>query len=159
MTTMIAIRPYESSDAPYVSAMNRAWLEEYALLEPADEPFLADPGRDIIEAGGAIFVAADEQGVVGSVAMLPTAPDTLELLKLAVAPRAQGHGVGRRLVETGLDFARARGAARVTLVSNTRLAAAVRIYERIGFQHRPLPHDLPYETADVYMELTLSPAL
>jgi ribosomal protein S18 acetylase RimI-like enzyme len=45
---------------------------------------------------------------------------------------------------------------RVVLVSNSRLGPAIRLYEGMGFQHRPLPADVPYATADVYMELDLA---
>lgn len=153
---MIVIRPFRSPDAAIVSVLNRAWLEAYALLEPADEHFLADPEGDIIGAGGAIWVAADEEQVLGTVAMLPTGPGRFELLKLTVAPQARGRGVGRQLVDTALAFGRAHGAVLVTLVSNSQLTSALRIYEQAGFEHRPLPPDLPYKTADRYMELVLA---
>jgi hypothetical protein len=42
----IAIRAFQPADAAVVSALNREWLVRYDLLEPADEPFLADPCDD-----------------------------------------------------------------------------------------------------------------
>jgi hypothetical protein len=44
---------------------------------------------------------------------------------------------------------------RVVLVSSTRLGAALRLYEKLGFEHRPPPAVQAYATADVYMELEL----
>jgi hypothetical protein len=41
------------------------------------------------------------------------------------------------------------------LVSSTKLAAAVQLYESLGFQHAQMPADVGYQTADVYMELEL----
>lgn len=50
-------------------------------------------------------------------------------------------------------FARDAGAERVFLLTNSRLANAIRLYERLGFQHRPNPHPPSYVRADIYMEL------
>jgi hypothetical protein len=41
------------------------------------------------------------------------------------------------------------------LRSSSKLAAALRLYETIGFERKPLPADQPYATPDVYMELEL----
>ena len=41
------------------------------------------------------------------------------------------------------------------LVSSSKLQAALRLYERMGFRREPLPAHLPYATADIYMELPL----
>ena len=57
-----------------------------------------------------------------------------------------------------LDFARTAGAPRVTLLSNHKLAKAIRLYEKIGFRHIELPPDVHYATADVCMEILLRPA-
>ena len=45
------------------------------------------------------------------------------------------------------------------LVSNSRLAAALKLYEQLGFRYAPLPATMPYATADVYMELDLAPGV
>jgi putative acetyltransferase len=64
-------------------------------------------------------------------------------------------GLGRQLVKACLKYAGESGMRRVVLLSNSRLTAALRLYEELGFQHRPMPADLEYQTADVYMELDL----
>jgi GNAT superfamily N-acetyltransferase len=78
------------------------------------------------------------------------------LAKLAVVPAARGHGIGRRLVEACIEYARVRGVSRLTLESNSQLASAIRLYEELGFAHRPVPADVGYLSADVYMELDLA---
>ena len=73
---------------------------------------------------------------------------------LAVSPAAQGLGLGRRLVEACLAYARDHGARRVVLLSSTKLKAALRLYEGLGFRRSPVPAGAMYVTADVFMSLS-----
>ena len=141
--------------APDFARLNRAWLELYFTVEPLDEEYLSDPEGHIIAPGGEIFFALDGDEVIGTCAMIPHGAEEFELAKLAVTPAAQGRGIGQRLAEAALAFARSRGAKRVTLVSNSGLGPALRLYERLGFEHGPVPDPRPYVDADVFMVLAL----
>jgi GNAT superfamily N-acetyltransferase len=152
------IQPFTPEHAAAFDALNRAWLVAYGLIEPHDEEQLEDPWKEILTPGGQIFVALDGPDVVGVCAAIPWGADAFEVAKLSVAPSAQGQGLGRRLVERCLSFARERGARRMVLVSSTRLVAALKLYESMGFRHGPLPANVQYATADVYMELELDRA-
>jgi GNAT superfamily N-acetyltransferase len=151
----VDIVPFRAEHARAFYILNRAWLDLHELYEPVDEIQMADPVRAIIDVGGAIFVAVDRGEVVGTAAILPHGPGEMELAKLTVAAAARGQGLGRRLAEACVDFARRAGVERVILVSSSRLRTALELYESLGFVHRPLPADLPYASADVYMELSV----
>jgi GNAT superfamily N-acetyltransferase len=151
----VRIVDYEDRFASDFARLNREWLEGYGLLEPEDGKYLDAPRESIVEPGGAILLAVDEGGVIGTCAIIPTRPGIFELAKLAVAPDARRRGIGRRLTIAAIDRAVAFGAERMILVSNDKLVAAVRLYESLGFKHAPLPVDLVYATANVYMELEL----
>jgi putative acetyltransferase len=147
-------------DARYAAdfdRLNRWWLERWFTLEPLDEAYLQDPQGKVIAQGGEIFFALDGAHArpVGCCAAVPHGPGVVELAKLGVEESAHGRGVGRALCATVIDFARTRGAARVMLVSNSRLAPAIRLYESLGFMHAPFPFARPYVDADVYMELSV----
>ena len=93
--------------------------------------------------------------VVGCACAVPSSDGSIYLTKVAVTPAAQGRGIGRRLCARALDFARELGAPKVVLWSNSGLNAALRVYESLGFSHRPPPVAAPHADADVYMERTL----
>jgi DNA-binding MarR family transcriptional regulator/GNAT superfamily N-acetyltransferase len=86
---------------------------------------------------GCVFVVRNEKD-----------PRAAQLRCLLVDPRARGLGLGRRLVDECLQFARSAGYERMLLWTNDVLTAARRIYERAGFSlveqspHRSFGHDL-----------------
>lgn len=144
---------YRPGFAPDFARLNREWLERYFTVEPLDEEYLGDPAGRILAPGGEIFFAVQAGTVVGTCAAIRRGDDQFELAKLCVTPTAQGRGIGRALATAMMEFARERGARRVVLVSSSRLTAALRLYEALGFAHRPFPGPPPYADADVYMEL------
>lgn len=152
----LEIVPFRPEHAAAFYTLNRAWLDEHELYEPADEAQLGNPQGEILDAGGAILVALQQSEVVGTAAVVPHGPGEMELAKVTVARAARGAGVGRRLTHACVAEARARGAQRLVLVSSSKLGSALRLYESMGFVHKPLPPVLPYESADVYMELDLT---
>jgi ribosomal protein S18 acetylase RimI-like enzyme len=135
--------------------LNRAWLDEYHLMEHSEEAQLAHPQAHFVDSGGQIFVALYENSVVGTCAVLPNDTHEFELAKLTVSPEFRGHGIARRLVERCIAFARGRGGRRVMLVSNSQLQPALRLYESMGFEYRSVPASTKYEVADVCMVLDL----
>lgn len=153
----IEIVPFREDLAQAFDRLNRAWLVAGGFLEPLDETYLADPHGKIVAPGGNVFFALDGTTVLGTAAAIPHPGGIIELAKLAVAPEAQGRGLGRCLVRAVLAFAEQRSAKRVVLTSNTRLLPAMALYRSLGFQERPCPPGFGYETADVYMELELTP--
>ncbi len=151
----ITIVPFRPELAPAFARLNRAWIERLFVMEEADRKVLDHPETAIIQPGGQIFFALDGGTPVGTAAAIPVSPLRFELAKMAVDPAYQGRGLGRLLVEAVIDFARSVNAESLFLVTNSSLAGAIRLYERLGFRHAPLPPHNEYARADVYMELVL----
>jgi putative acetyltransferase len=151
----IVIVPFRPEHGAAFYALNRAWLDQHGLYEPADEVQLADPQGAIIAIGGALFIAVRNGEVVGTAAVVPHGVDGVELAKLTVAESARGLGLGRRLVERCTEHARQLSARRMTLASSTKLGNALMLYESLGFVRQPPPAVLQYARADVFMQLLL----
>ena len=83
----------------------------------------------------ACHVAVENDRIVGMVAGFPEEDDpaTAVLLAMFVTPTARGRGVGRSLVDAQLEWARAEGFQRMSLLVNVDQGSAVRLYERCGF--------------------------
>jgi ribosomal protein S18 acetylase RimI-like enzyme len=135
--------------------LNIAWLERYFRVEPIDERVLSYPEEEILAPGGEILFARLDKEVVGTVALKPEQGGVLELTKMAVDERWQGRGIGKRLLDTACEHARALGAPRIILYSQRGLKAAVSMYSKYGFTEVPLI-DPRYSRCDVKMQKVLS---
>ena len=156
----VIIRAFAPGDAASFHDLNQQWITALFQMEASDEATLSDPEGMILTPGGAIFVAELGGTVVGCVALVPMPEACYEVAKMAVAPDAQGRGIGRELLEASIWWGRECGAKRLFLGSNTRLTPALRLYESAGFQHLPPERRpfSPYARADVFMEMWLEDA-
>ncbi|HEX2219781.1 MAG TPA: GNAT family N-acetyltransferase [Gemmatimonadales bacterium] len=137
--------------------LNREWIERYFTLEEEDRKVFEDPDGRIVQPGGQVFFVLEDEAVRGTCAVIRRDAETFELAKMAVEPRARGQGYGDRLVEAAVGFARAAGARRLILVSNTRLGPALNLYRKHGFREVPLDPGSGYSRADIQLERPLGP--
>jgi GNAT superfamily N-acetyltransferase len=82
----------------------------------------------------AAWIAEIDGRRVGCVFCVPADDTTAQLRILLVDPSARGHGLGGRLVEECVQFARDAGYTRMRLWTNHPLVAARRVYLARGFQ-------------------------
>jgi DNA-binding MarR family transcriptional regulator/N-acetylglutamate synthase-like GNAT family acetyltransferase len=135
----IVVRPYGIGDVGWaIERHARLYAEEYgwnaefeALVATlfarfasqhdarSEQFWIAEIGGERV---GCVFVVRNE-----------TDPRAAQLRCLLVDPKGRGRGVGRRLVEECLAFAKSAGYLRVVLWTNDNLHAARRIYESAGF--------------------------
>lgn len=157
MDNKVRIETYNPKYKEDFVRLNKQWIERYFRVENSDLNTFEHIDDGIIGCGGQIFFAIDESGsVIGCCALKPH-PETQshELAKMAVAPEAQGKGVGRMLGEALIKYAVKSGVRRIFLEGNTRLKASIALYRRLGFKKIPLK-DIAYERCDIMMELTFA---
>lgn len=134
--------------------LNEEWITKYFRMEEGDYKALDHPKEYILDKGGHIFMALYKGEPVGTCSLIRMEDGNYELAKMGVSPAAQGLGIGFLLGQACIDKARALGAARVYLESNTSLKPAINLYHKLGFRKVAGPPS-PYERCDIQMELPL----
>jgi putative acetyltransferase len=157
MNERIRIVPYREEFRAAFEQLNRDWIESYFVLEDADRAIFADPSTAVLGPGGQIFFVLEGDTVLGTCAVLRHSSTEVEIAKMAVTPAARGRGLGDLLMEASADFARKTGATRMSIVSNTVLAPAIRLYRKHGFVEVPLVADGRYQRANIRLERDLEP--
>ncbi|WP_421991815.1 bifunctional helix-turn-helix transcriptional regulator/GNAT family N-acetyltransferase [Qipengyuania sp.] len=132
----LSLREYDPSLAHEFFDINRAWIEDMFAMEEADREILEHPQERIIDAGGDIlFVEAAGLGIVGTCALLKTGPGAFELTKMGVRESARGLKAGEFLLAATIERARELGAETLYLLTNSKCAPAIHLYEKLGFEH------------------------
>jgi GNAT superfamily N-acetyltransferase len=151
----IRIINYKPELASCFSDLNLAWLEQYFYVEPIDRTMLAQPGTYILDKGGYIFFAEQEGTIAGTFAFLKVDDGVFELSKMAVAETVRGQKIGTALLQFAIDKASELGIKKLILFSNTKLAAAIHLYRKFGFQEVDLGKT-DYKRSDIKMEKSLA---
>jgi putative acetyltransferase len=135
--------------------LNLDWIERYFALEEHDREQLFEAAAHIFAGGGQLFLAEAASGeVVGTCALSRSDGNSWELAKMCVDGAYGGRGIGQRLCEAALSWAKTTDAEKVWLESNRKLEPAIRLYRRVGFVEvasRPSP----YARADIWMDYPL----
>ncbi len=135
---MVEIVSYKEAYNDFIRSLNYEWLEKYFFVEPNDVKQLGNPQAEILDKGGQIYFALHNNEVVGTASLIKVSDQEYELGKMAVTENHKGLGIGKKLMEHCLDKAIHLGAKKVSLYSNTKLIAAINLYEKYGFAAVPL---------------------
>ncbi|MCB0376410.1 MAG: GNAT family N-acetyltransferase [Sinomicrobium sp.] len=151
----IRIADYKPEYKPRYIAINEAWIKKDYVMEALDVEELHNPENFILKGGGAIIVALLGEQVVGTCALVNNGEGVYEMVKMGVDEKYRGYGIGRRLCTGIIEKARALGAVKIVLYSNTVYSGnAVALYRKFGFHEVPLGKT-DWARADIKMEKAL----
>lgn len=83
---------------------------------------------------GRFWLALSGEEVIGTIAIQEKDPLIAEIKRMFVAPKFQGKGVGQKLLDTALDFAKSQSYKHVYLETDALMKRAHRFYEKNGFR-------------------------
>jgi DNA-binding MarR family transcriptional regulator/GNAT superfamily N-acetyltransferase len=154
--TPYLLRPHQPGDMGWVVhlhgmlyAREYGWDDTFeALVAGIVAKFIQnfDPKRE------RCWIAEIDGEIVGSGFLVKESETVCKLRLLIVHPKARGLGIGKRMVNESLRFARQAGYRKTMLWTNNVLLAARHIYETMGFKlileepHHSFGHDLVGET-------------
>lgn len=146
------IIPFSPELSYYFKDLNLNWLEEYFYVEPHDHDLLDKCEEVIINKGGFIFFYQDNGIISGTFALIKVTEDIYELGKMAVSKDFRGQGIGQKMMQFCLDYARKAGWKKLILYSNTSLENSIYIYKKHGFLEVPIEGYNPYARGNIKME-------
>lgn len=137
----LQIRSATNADAPAIRQLVFDVLREYGLdSDPSGtDADLADIETNYMAAGGTFEVVVKDGQIVGTLGMYPHGAYICELRKMYLRPEVRGRGLGKRLLDRALAFAREHGFWRLELETANVLREALSLYRRYGF--RPVTSD------------------
>ncbi len=132
----LIIRDYSDDLATTFRDINAEWITAMFHLEDTDRAVLDNPRAKIVDPGGTIlFVEARGLGIVGTCALQKTGDSSFELTKMGVRESARGLKAGEFLLTAMIARAQTLSADPLYLLTSTKCAAAVHLYEKLGFRH------------------------
>ncbi|NHN33676.1 GNAT family N-acetyltransferase [Paenibacillus agricola] len=104
---------------------------------PMELLLLADPSEQIVKEylkRGQCYVAELSGNIVAVYVLLPTRPETVELVNIAVNENHQGKGIGKQLVNHAIENAKLQGYRAIEIGTGNSGVGQLALYQKCGFR-------------------------
>ncbi|MCR4794461.1 MAG: GNAT family N-acetyltransferase [Ruminococcus sp.] len=148
---MIALRPFSPDMQEAVMRfLSQVFPESGKVFEPEGRhAAFADIERNFV----GFWCLTDGDEVIGTVAVKKLSNEVCELKGMYLFNKYHGQGLGRRLAEAAIDFARKMGFGKMVLDTISTYEKALRLYKKLGFA--PTERYNNNEKADIFMSKIL----
>ena len=131
-----------------------AWLELDLCFQSFEKELAELPGA-YAPPDGRLLLAFQDDELAGCVALRKLSDGVCEMKRLFLRPEFQGRGLGRQLIDSILNEARAIGSQKMRLDTlPEQMGNAIRLYRAFGFAEIEPYYDNPVPGA-LFMELLL----
>lgn len=157
-STMLSISPCQTfadfSAAIQLTRDYLQWIDLDLSFQNTEKEF-AEFSRMYGPPDGLFLLAHSQGRLAGGVGLRTLEAGVCEMKRLYVYDEFKGSGVGRRLCAALIDEARRMGFERMRLDTLARMAAAIGLYQSLGFQ-QIAPYRFNPDPTTIYMELDLN---
>ncbi len=125
--------------------MNDLAIEQTNNSIPNDLLLLSDPSTDVINEyiqQSIKFVAVLDTQIIGALLLLKTRPRTMEIMNISVYENHQNKGVGKKLINKAIDYAKSNAIDTLEIGTGNPGAIQMLLYQKCGF--RIIGVDLDY---------------
>lgn len=138
----ILLRTIKESDNAQLAAVIRQTLEEFGAAHPGTVYY--DETTDALyqlfqQTPRSVYYVAKKEGqVVGGGGIFPSdglPSDTCELVKMYLRPQVRGIGLGKKIIQQCIAFAKEAGYKNIYLETMPELQQALKTYEKFGFEY------------------------
>ncbi|MGG0655783.1 GNAT family N-acetyltransferase [Rummeliibacillus pycnus] len=111
-------------------------------LYPNEKPpinllLLADPSESLVEEylnRGDCFVTEMNNQIIGVYVLLPTRPETVELVNIAVKESFHKKGIGKQLIFHAIQIAKSKGYKTIEIGTGNSSIGQLALYQKCGFR-------------------------
>ncbi|HDR3658715.1 GNAT family N-acetyltransferase [Bacillus cereus] len=127
-----------NSDEIVIEKTTNITAEKMELL------LLADPLEKIVREylkKGQCFDFKKNNVIVGIMVLLPTGPETIEIINIAVSEKEQGKGYGKHLLEFAIDYAKKQKYKVIEIGTGNSSLMQLGLYQKCGFKITSVDRD------------------
>ncbi|WP_078595960.1 GNAT family N-acetyltransferase [Evansella clarkii] len=132
----VTIRPYGPGDAGYIAYLHGKLYAEKYQFGPVFEYYVMKGLTEFLydSEGGELWIAEVNGQIAGSIAITRENENTAQLRWFILDEKFHGAGIGRRLMETAVEFCNEQGYTYVFLWTVSDLKAARYLYKDFNFE-------------------------